>query len=246
MNKSHLTILSFGAGQDSTALLFMYLYDEDFRKRYAPNGFAVVFSDTMDEHPHTYKYLRKIQRLCIEKGIPFFWLTPDQGYHAPSWQGLMEKLHLNDSIFGKGMNRSSCTVGLKIDPIYKFLAHYVNEEYMYGMSRAHGKVSLKEFADRYGRIDVLIGFAAGENRHDPNWREKKDNEGEFVAPFWMRHSINKVHPLVEMNMDRKACQEKIRSYGHEVPYPSNCMRCFWASKKELLWLYRNYPGVVKE
>jgi len=39
-------------------------------------------------------------------------------------------------------------------------------------------------------------------------------------------------------MDRLACQEYIRSVGHTVPTPSNCVLCPWLNEIELLYLYR--------
>lgn len=52
-----LTLLSFGAGQDSTAILLKLIHDADFRTKYAPQDLIVVFSDTGDEHDETYAHL---------------------------------------------------------------------------------------------------------------------------------------------------------------------------------------------
>lgn len=48
-----LTILSFGAGQDSTALLYKIILDKDFRNEYAPNDLVVIMADTKNEHDKT-------------------------------------------------------------------------------------------------------------------------------------------------------------------------------------------------
>lgn len=56
-NPPRLTVLSYGAGRDSTALLSLYVFDPAFRARYAPSRFLLIFSDTSDEHVHTYAYL---------------------------------------------------------------------------------------------------------------------------------------------------------------------------------------------
>lgn len=37
-NMSRLTVLSFGAGQDSTAILYLLLYSKRFRENYAKGG----------------------------------------------------------------------------------------------------------------------------------------------------------------------------------------------------------------
>jgi 3'-phosphoadenosine 5'-phosphosulfate sulfotransferase (PAPS reductase)/FAD synthetase len=232
-NQMDLTVLSYGMGQDSTALFLKYIYDRDFRRKYAPGDFVVAASDTGDEHPFTYEYQEYIRLIAQEQDIPYTFITPDHGYHPPSWQSLMGKFYRNDSVMGKGLPQS-CTDGLKIQPFYNWLADYVNQHYMNGMSRAYGKVSIKEYAQRYGRIKVMLGLAYQENRLDPGWREKETKK-------WLRDSIDKICPLEDLYMDRKACQEYIRSLGHPVPYPSNCMRCHWMRKQEVLWLYRNHP-----
>ena len=72
-----LTVLSFGAGQDSTAILYKYIYDADFRVKYAPEDFLVIMSDTGDEHASTYKHVKEIRELCKEHGgrIVAFYMT---------------------------------------------------------------------------------------------------------------------------------------------------------------------------
>ena len=46
-----LTVLSMGLGQDSTALLYKYAYDAEFRKHYAPNDFLVISGDDFTALP---------------------------------------------------------------------------------------------------------------------------------------------------------------------------------------------------
>ena len=74
-----LTILSFGAGQDSTTLLYKYILDKSLRERYAPGRFLVLFADTDDEHPHTYKHITFIKNLCVKSVVSFVHLTNDMG-----------------------------------------------------------------------------------------------------------------------------------------------------------------------
>lgn len=57
----------------------------------------------------------------------------------------------------------------------------------------------------------------------------------------MTECINKIYPLIEEGMDRRACQAYIRSIGLPLPYPSNCIMCPYLSKIEILWLFKNLP-----
>lgn len=54
--KKHLTVLSYGGGQDSTALILKVIHDESFRAKYIPGDFIVVMADTGNEHKETIEY----------------------------------------------------------------------------------------------------------------------------------------------------------------------------------------------
>lgn len=230
VNDVELTMLSFGAGQDSTALLLSYIHDEEFRARYAPNNFIVVFSDTGDEHEHTYHHLAKMKILCEDNDIIFVHLTPDMGFHGNGWHSLAEAYKTYSAIGSKGYPKA-CSVRLKIDPIYHFLEEFLSENYELpkGRKRAH-----KEFSRIYGKINVLIGIAKGEEKRVAEPYTQKDG-------LWKVMALKNVYPLIEMDMDRQACQKYINRYLTYDVLPSNCMMCPYMSLQELLWLYKFKP-----
>ncbi len=55
MENKALTVLAFGGGQDSTAILYRIALDKAFRSRYVKGDLLVLMSDTGNEHPHTYR-----------------------------------------------------------------------------------------------------------------------------------------------------------------------------------------------
>tara|TARA_Y100000034_G_scaffold131479_1_gene192300 strand:- start:415 stop:1362 length:948 start_codon:yes stop_codon:yes gene_type:complete len=235
-SKPKVTVLSFGAGQDSTALLYAIVFDPKIRAKYAPNEFVVVFSDTGDEHPSTYVHLIRIKKFCEKQGIDFFHLLPRMGFHSERWRSLRHQYELNNTCGSKRFMKT-CTVNLKINPIYSFLNEWVAENYDYHQygHPYQGKHALVCFAEDHGQIDVLIGIARGEEK-------RIDKNGKAVSiGKWFTLAINRVYPLVELGWDRKDCQDQIRGYGKPVPFPSNCMLCPFISKQELLWLARKYP-----
>ncbi len=76
-------VLSYGGGQDSTALLLRLIFDARFRKAYSYNRLLVLISDTGNEHDHTYRYIRDvIEPVCAAEGIAFHFLTNDMGFHS--------------------------------------------------------------------------------------------------------------------------------------------------------------------
>ena len=232
-----LTMLSFGGGQDSTAILYKYIHDAKFRAAYAPEDFIVIMSDTGDEHASTYKHVNFIKQLCNDHAIPFVFITEDMGYHG-KWGNLRSQMRRTNTIFSKAFPKS-CTDRLKIVPIYNYLEDHLHAAYDAVVSNGRKK-GYKEFAAAYGQIDVLIGFARGEEKrlNDP----AKAN----MLPKWQQASINKVYPLVDLGMDRQDCQDYISCLGYIVPTPSNCVLCPWMSEIELLYLYRFHRSDYEE
>jgi len=223
-NGPKLTVLSFGAGQDSTALLLMYINDIEFRKHFAPNDFIVVFADTGDEHQHTYEHLKHIKTPCEKCGIKFVHITPDMGYHGKGWHSLREQYNTHCSVGSKAFMKT-CSVRLKINPIYSYLEDYIADTYELPRGR---KRAFKAFSRIYGKMNILIGIAHG---------EESRMAGEFDEE-WKQMALQNVYPLIQMGMDRFACQEINKKYIQYEVKPSNCLLCPWLSKPELLYLFR--------
>lgn len=236
---SQLTILSFGGGQDSTALLYLYHYDAEFRAKYAPNDFMVVMSNTGDEHPRTYEHLTRIVRWCFEQRIEFHFLQKQDGYHYDKWPSLREFYRRTNTVGSKAFPKT-CTDKLKIQPIYKFVEEWVHKKY--NMAEDDIKVgykrAVKHFAEKHGKIRMMIGIAKGE--------EERMADRSTDPCSWRRKSVEYSYPLIELGMDRKACQVYIDRMGHKVPPPSNCMLCPFMSEIELVWLLRHYPNDLYE
>lgn len=227
-----LTVLSFGAGQDSTAILYKLIYDEEFRMEYAPDDLVVIMANTMNEHEGTYLHVERCKELCYENNIPFYLLDPSNWATGDWTEGYVNFLEVGNRIGSKSYPKT-CTDKLKIQPIYKFLERYLFKRYDLDGTPEGRKRCTKKFAEKYGKINVLIGIAAGE--------EKRAGSNEESAQVWMRMAINKRYPLLDLGMDRQACQDYISSVGAEVPPPSNCILCPFMSEQELLYLYKFLP-----
>lgn len=221
--ESQLTVLSYGGGQDSTALLYKLVFDIQFRKTYAPNDLLVVFCNTGNEHKETYEHVEEIKIFCKKYGVEF--VEVEKRFHGTGWSTLTEQFERNTRITSKAFP-STCSVRLKIDPFYNFLEEHISKKYNVPYGRKKG---FKSFASQYKKINVLIGFAKGE--------EGRCETKEFTQ-VWKRMAIRQLYPLIELGMDRYDCHKYIQSLGFKLCPPSNCMFCHWASLQELLWLYR--------
>lgn len=224
-----LTILSFGGGQDSTAILYRMLFDQELASRYIPGRFIVCMADTGNEHPATWLHISFCRELCQAAGVAFFLLRHEDGFHSEKWQTLTHFYERNDTIGSKAYPKT-CTMRLKLDPFYNWLNQLAADELSVAAARKNG---LYEYASRLGKVAVWIGIGADEDRLSDPKRE----------PLWMQRTILKQYPLVEWGWDRQQCQLYIAEQGLPLPPPSNCMLCPFLNEVELVWLHRFYPYV---
>ena len=242
-----LCLLSYGGGQDSDAMLKMYVYDPAFRARYAPNDFVVIMADTGNEHPETYAHVEEVKLFCKEHGVTFYHVTKDMGFHTPAWQDLKSALQGSSSVIGAGLGRKTCTINLKISPIYKMLMHHVAVTYLGRAKGRSGGQDLYDFTNRYGsRISVLIGIAKNEERRVKSIHafttDAETGEVKYQNPLYRRECTQVLYPLLDLGMGRQECQDYIRSVGHKVPVPSNCILCPFMNGRELLLMTRTHPN----
>lgn len=228
-------VLSFGAGQDSTYILYRIFNDQNFYDQYVGNKeLLVVISDTGNEHHETYEHLAYVKRMCLDKKVKLIHLTPDMGHHNPGWQDL-KFFYKRTSTVGSKAFPKTCTDKLKVQVIYKYLEQYIGEEY--GLDTGRKKGFYEYFSLTGNKVDVMIGIGSDET----NRIGKVDH-----MPKWMQRNVERLYPMVDHGADRKEAQGYIKSLGHPVPIPSNCMICPFLSKQELLWLHHHEPNEFDE
>jgi hypothetical protein len=120
---SELTVLSFGGGQDSTAILYKLVYDEHWKQKYWVGKLIVVMANTGNEHPETYEHVDKVWSFCVDHGIEFYMLGFE--YTPESYKGgLIYHYEKNVNVGSKAFPKT-CTANLKITPIYEFINEYI-------------------------------------------------------------------------------------------------------------------------
>jgi hypothetical protein len=244
MTSPKLTVLSFGAGQDSTALAVLFATDRWFRRTYAGEGDVIaVMSETGNEFPETLEHVETMRGYFRQHGIPFYYLATDGAYHTGSWRGCLEGFYAaHDAVGSKGFPKT-CSVRLKIDPIGAFLDHFVADAY--GLPKPGRKKSLYAFVERYQtKVQVVLGMAKGEERRcaarAPTLFALPESRSE---PLWLQRTYNRVYPLIDLGLDRAAAQQLIaRKAPFPVPIPSNCRLCPYASDAEIAYVDRRFPS----
>ncbi len=201
-----ITVLSLGAGQESTALALM-ADDPEFRKRWMPGRRLCVMADTGDEHPETYENVERLRDLHRKRGEEFHFLKAGSRWHSESWPDLLTFYRRGDRIGSKSFPKS-CSQQLKIAVVYRFLEELLATDY--GVSQV-GKRGFHEYTSLIGRkITMMIGLSAEEAER----RLSKDDK----APKWMKETVDRVYPLIELGWTRGDCQEYIRA-GLPSPLP---------------------------
>ena len=243
-SSKELTVLSYGAGQESTWLLYKSTLSREFRNRFAPGRLLVLGSDTGDEHPDTYEHVEFTRQFCEVNGVEFTWIESFMGFHSEAWSSLIAQYRRTNTI-GSLMFKRCCTDNLKIQPFYRFLAWWLHRNYNLPYDRNNRSRTFHMFAAAHGKINVMIGFAANELERKHKTLSGHSEEEGHLATF-RRTTVEFSFPLIELGLDRAATQRDIQAMHLPLPPPSNCKRCHFRRPVELLWLYRFEPTAYFE
>lgn len=226
-----VTVLSYGGGQDSTALAMKLALDEEFRERQAPERLICVISDTGNEHRETYAYVHEVfAPFCEEHGMDFRFLEAGGEWHSEAWPSLEEFYSRGDRIGSKSYPKS-CTDQLKLGVFYRWLEHELARSYGLPEGRKRAFYEYRRITGR--KVRVLIGITAEEARR----RLRKDE----LLPKWMEENVERAYPLVELGWSREDCQDYIRSIGEPVPVPSLCRFCPYKNAAQVLLMSLEDP-----
>lgn len=190
------TILSYGAGVNSTAIIALALLKE------IPMPDYIVFSDTGAEWPHTYKYMDYLE----SRGIKITYMTGGN-----KGMTLIEYCQIKNFIPSR-MNRW-CTDYWKITPIQKF-AKGLDEEFKMILGIDAGEAHRAENKWHKGRIFPLIEM--GIDRNGCKRTIKKaglgipQKSGCYICPYQRKRQwieLKKHHPdlwRVAVNLEKNS------------------------------------------
>lgn len=205
---THPIIVSYGGGTNSVALLILM-------KRRGEVPSLIMFADTGDEKPGTYRHLDIMQRWCIANGFPPITVvrnTLPQGVKDGSLYG--ECLRLG-TLPAKVFGRSSCSMKWKVEPQLRYQKAWMSEQGV-------------------GFVRHFVGFDAGE--------EHRANKPATLRAVTERGKFERTeYPLIEEGWERDECLKAIDEEGLERPGKSACFHCPSSRKPEVRWLRDNHP-----
>ena len=220
--KKHVTVLSLGAGIQSTALALLLNQDPPAKglEEYERPLWA-IFADTMAEPPHVYETLDWLQERISYPIVRTSWgdlgrntwkaiagmPVPERGHHAPGYIDL--------PVFSQGgIGRRQCTTVYKIRPIKKEIRR------------------LAESAPPHLTATQYLGISTNEAK-----RAKPSRDA------WITNS----YPLIDIGWNRTDCLRWLDANhpGHPVKR-SACYFCPFHSMAEWKEISRLYPNLYQD
>jgi len=201
--KKELTLVSLGAGVQSSCMSFMLSRGE--LEPWASKGISgAIFSDTGAEPREVYDYLD-----YLEKSLPF------PVYRVMHKEGLTKELE--DHVSGRsnrsgnppfftaptGLLRRQCTADFKIDPINKKVRELLGFKKGERVKDAH--------------VNMLIGISLDEIQR------MKPSRTKWITHHW---------PLVDARMNRNNCLKYMERMDYREPPRSACVYCPYHSDHE--------------
>lgn len=213
-DRDRLIFFNMGLGQDSTAIAVMWV-ERKLPERYYRFKPYFVFADTGAEWPQTYLYRDNVLAPYLRRhGMELHVLAPHGPYHQTATGRSYPDIWTAFMTLGKHptfptLTSPRCTMNSKQYPLARFRSAM---RHNWCGRTAHQQA-------RNGTPDiVVIGIAADEQD-----RAMTSTAKNYVC--W--------YPLIELGLDRSACQKVIREAGLPVPPKSGC----WLCPFQPVWAY---------
>lgn len=209
-----IRVLSLGAGVQSTTLLLMSLEGA------LPKLDCAIFADTGWEPRRVYEHLDRITAAAAGGGVPVLRVSKGNLRHDitdPAHRYASIPYFVRNPDGSDGMGRRQCTSEYKLTPIRR-------------------------------KVREMLGAPAPDFRRVPRGR---------VAEQWVGFSVDEIgrvsdkfsvlymdtrYPLLELGMDRKACERWLRSRGWTSVEKSACIGCPMHGNRQWRDLRDNHPG----
>lgn len=209
-----LRLLSLGAGVQSTVLALM-----------AADGTlagldGAIFADTGWEPKRVYEHLDKLAAVLDTAGIPLYRVSNGNlrsDAIDPEHRYASIPYFVRNPDGSEGMGRRQCTSEYKLSPINRKVRELLGAKPPDFRRGPKGNVA-----------ELWIGFST-----DEIGRVSDKNQVSY---------IRKRYPLLELGMDRKACQRWLRSRGWTQVAKSACVGCPYHGNRQWRELRDQHPG----
>ena len=224
MNLDHdfPVVWAYGAGLDSTAGIV------GWHARGLRVPAAILFADTGDEKPETYRYIDYFNVWLASVGYPQVTVvrnaSPKVGDKSLSMECIRKRV-LPSLAYGG----HSCSLKWKLGPQLKWCkAHF-------GWTQPRKKRGQAERPAGTWRHGPWIYKAIGYDAGPADARRIAKARDKWPDGHW------NIYPLAEWGWDRDRCAQEIERAGLAVPMKSSCTMCPASKKHEIHWLKERHP-----
>ena len=221
--KGHAIIMCYGAGVDSTAMMFA-LEDAGIR----PD--LCTFADTGAEKAETYRTLHTMNSRLLKRGLPLVLRCKKQTLDSTPYGDLGGNCSHNETLPSLAFGMKSCSIKWKQGP-----QDYV----VMGCKSGPNKREPHQIwidAQRTGLKPVkLIGYDSSPADIRRSKKVKTEDDSFLYS-----------YPLQDLGWSRPDCVERIKAEGFPVPIKSACFFCPASQKWELWWLAGSNPAQFME
>lgn len=228
-----LTILSLGAGIQSTALVEMMVVGD------LPKVDYVIFADTGDEPEHVYKNVWYLAGRLALINVPLIVVSGGDMvadlYGGKRFAAMPLFTKQNRTVNGFGLSadfykigrlKRQCTSEYKIRPIEKFIKQLL-------LASGHATKD-KRGAIRVRKdvaIDIWLGISLDEVVR------MKPSKNAWMTNRW---------PLIDRRMTRMQCVQWLKTHNLPIPQKSSCKRCPYHDDTYLFEMKRDRPNDWEE
>jgi hypothetical protein len=221
--KPTLTLLSLGAGVQSTAVLLLSALGK------LPKLDGAIFSDTGWEPQGVYDHLNRIEReIAAPAGIPIYRVSSGNIRNDaldPDHRFASMPLYVRNRDGGDGMTRRQCTSEYKLKPIKREVRRLLGA--ILKDNGVPGRVPTGRWAEQW------VGISTDE-------RDRALDQDGNLKTGDVKYSRNR-YPLLELNMSRDECTALLTRHGYGSTPKSACIGCPFHVNRQWRDLRDNSP-----
>lgn len=208
-----MNIVSFGGGTNSAALL-IGLYQHGIPVD------LITFADTGAEQPHTYEFIKHMNKWLEEHGMPRITVVENVDRNGNRLTLEMECLR-SGTLPSIAYGYKRCSQKHKIGPQEKYCNNYP---------------PCRAVWQRGERVTRFIGYDAGEWKRYEHSRKHNETDRKYENRY----------PLIEdWHWNRDDCIKVIQGENLPLPGKSSCFFCPSMKKQEIEVLKQQYPDLYQ-
>lgn len=233
-----------GMGDDSVMMIA-----EMYERGYEPN--SIVFCDTGNEMPHTYKFMGFLSKWMMERGWSKLVVVKKKNAKG-------EVINVFDENYKNGRmppvtyGYKTCSQRFKIElansTLAKIFGHgippsgYLDKNFLAWRKRTKAKwnISIKKCLETYNKHKKKVNWKGWDKKIVKAVGLNAD-EQDRVDKWISEECFETIYPLYDWDIGAKESEDTVIRVGLYMPGKSSCFMCSNMTAHEIINLHDNYP-----